>query len=175
MVIFHSFFVCLPEGATNLSKGPEAFAMSQPLVTTTTFFSTASANSWDLWMLHPTSQTGSATVFLSVQSSWPDSFGHMWSILCITKLRICHITAFKDDLTTYINNIQTIYIYCILLMYLSTDRSIDLDVYRYIYIYIYMCVYINPYLSTSIHIFLHMSTSIYISLDLSTSVCIYHL
>ena len=161
MVIFHSFFVCLPEGATNLSKGPEAFAMSQPLVTTTTFFSTASANSWDLWMLHPTSETGSATVFLSVQSSWPDSFGHMWSILCITKLLICHITAFKDDLTTYINNIQTIYIYCILLMYLSTDRSIDLDVYRDIYIYV--CV------STSIHIFLHLSTFFYICLHPSIS------
>ena len=171
MVIFHSFFVCLPEGATNLSKGPEAFAMSQPLVTTTTFFSTASANSWDLWMLHPTSQTGSATVFLSVQSSWPDSFGHMWSILCITKLLICHITAFKDDLTTYINNIQTIYILYIV------DVSIYWSIYRSgcLSIYIYMCVYINPYLSTSIHIFLHMSTSIYISLDLSTSVCIYHL
>ena len=173
MVIFHSFFVCLPEGATNLSKGPEAFAMSQPLVTTTTFFSTASANSWDLWMLHPTSQTGSATVFLSVQSSWPDSFGHMWSILCITKLLICHITAFKDDLTTYINNIQTIYILYIV------DVSIYWSIYRSgclsRYIYICVCVYINPYLSTSIHIFLHMSTSIYISLDLSTSVCIYHL
>ena len=161
MVIFHSFFVCLPEGATNLSKGPEAFAMSQPLVTTTTFFSTASANSWDLWMLHPTSQTGSATVFLSVQSSWPDSFGHMWSILCITKLLICHITAFKDDLTTYINNIQTTYIYCILLMYLSTDRSIDLDVYRDIYI----CVCV----STSIHIYLHLSTFFYICLHPSIS------
>jgi hypothetical protein len=142
-----------------LSKGPEAFAMSQPLVTTTTFFSTASANSWDLWMLHPTSQTGSATVFLSVQSSWPDSFGHMWSILRITKLLICHITAFKDDLTTYINNIQTIYILYIV------DVSIYWSIYRSgcLSIYIYICV------STSIHIYLHLSTFFYICLHPSIS------
>lgn len=57
-------------------------------------------------------------------------------------------------------------------MYLSTDRSIDLDVYRYIYIY--MClhqsisIYIYPHFSTYVYIHLYLSRSIYICLHLSS-------